>query len=94
MTISAFKRETYGDDSVGKGNRKNSGVAGAYRDWKREEAVQRQQLHVEDVAKTAAEQNISVKQARDVVRSRKRMLFKRDERRRLQPRARRTARIG
>ncbi len=76
MTISAFAQLT-GVDPYPKGDRKNKGVAAAYRDWKREEAVQRQQAHIEDVAKTARDHNIDIETARDVVRGRKKMLYKR-----------------
>lgn len=77
MTISDFARKEHGDAPVGKFGEKNSGVRREYRALKRQEAEERQAVHEADVIKTAADQNIGEKEARDVVHFRKRMLHKR-----------------
>lgn len=88
MTISTFKRNVYGEAPVGKDKSKNSGVARAYREHKREEARERDADHAEDVERTARDHNVDTDTARDVVRARKRMLHKRAER--MSSRVRRT----
>jgi hypothetical protein len=82
MIISAFA-ETIDVPSASrtKLKAKNKGVARAHAALKRDQAAERQKSFDLDVAKTAADQNVTEGEARHVVRERRRMEHRLAERR-------------